>query len=59
MSTREPGALWEEALEGPDTDLLADEIAELAVRWAEGDPGALRHAAAILARTPYLGDNES
>lgn len=57
MADRGPAALWEESLEGPgenDTDRLADEIVELAWRWAGGDAKRLRQAERILARTKYL-----
>lgn len=54
MPDREPGALWEEALEGPDTDRLADAVAALAVNWAGGDPERLKDAERILARSRYL-----
>lgn len=55
---REPPALWEEALEGQTTDLLADQIVEAAVRWAEGNKGRLLLAEHILATSPYLGGEQ-
>lgn len=61
MANHEPAALWEESLEGPgenDTDQLADEIVELAWRWAGGDAERLRQAGRILARTKYLEGSE-
>lgn len=54
MSGHEVPALWETALEGPDTDNLAAEIVILARIWAEDDADRLREAARILAQTPYL-----
>jgi hypothetical protein len=60
MTGHEPAALWETALEGPDTNRLADEIAALARSWAGNNPQRLEEAAAILARTPYLeGEKQS
>lgn len=56
MAGREPEALWTEALEGPNTDLLADRIVALARSWAGNDPERLREAGRILAGTPALGE---
>lgn len=60
MADREPAALWEESLEGTEEDewRLADEIVELAVRWADGDAELLKQAERILARTKYLEGSE-
>jgi hypothetical protein len=58
MPGHEPAALWEQALEGPDTDRLADEIVTLALNWAGGDPERLKDAEQILARTEYLKGEE-
>jgi hypothetical protein len=62
VSAREPAALWEQALEGPNVDQLADDIVALAVNWADGDPEELKKAELILdrvlAQTNYLGDEE-
>ena len=58
MSTLEPEALWETALEGPDPDSLAREIVALARSWAGDDPERLREAERILAKSRYLEGQE-
>jgi hypothetical protein len=50
--------LWEEALEGVNTDQLADKIVALARLWAGDDPERLRDAGQILARTEALKGEE-
>ncbi len=60
MADREPAALWEEALQEQEEDenRLADEIVELAWRWAGGDAERLKQAERILTQTPYLKGSE-
>lgn len=58
MSTSEPEALWEQALEGPDTDSLADKIVALALVWAGDDPERMKEAERILAKSRYLEGEE-
>ena len=57
--SREPDALWEQALqEQEEEDLQAERLAKkvtvLAMLWAENDPSRLKEAERILASTPYL-----
>lgn len=43
------------ALTETETDALADKIAQLAITWANDDPGGLEKAIAIIKKTPCLG----
>jgi hypothetical protein len=55
MTTREPDALWEEALREEEAhDRLTEAIAAEAVRLYGRDPDALR----VMAKTRYLGEKK-